>query len=105
MRPWFQRAKRSMRTHAAPSCNLRPSLDLLEDRHLLSGGFEAIGVNPPPAIVVAVEFRDQSHVVELVGFPSGPPTFRGGSFSQMSPGPLAFVGGLSSQMQPRLDNL
>src|SRR4051794_35523533 len=85
MRPWFQGAKRSMRTHAAPSCNLRPSLDLLEDRHLLSGGFEAIGVSPPPAIVVAIEFRAQSHVVELVEFPSGPLAPRGGSFLQMPP--------------------
>ena len=75
-----------MRTHAAPSCNLRPSLDLLEDRHLLSGGFEAIGVYPPAAIVVAVEFRDQSPIVELVGFPSGSPAFGGGLFSQMPPG-------------------
>jgi hypothetical protein len=74
-----------MRTHAAPSCNLRPSLDLLEDRHLLSGGFEAIGVYPLAAIVVAIEVRDQAHVVELVGFPSGPQAFRGGSFSQMPP--------------------
>jgi hypothetical protein len=82
-----------MRKHAAPSCNLRPNLDLLEDRHLLSGGFGAIGVYAPLTIVVAIEFRDQPHVVELVGFPSGPPDFRGGSFSQMSPmrGNLAFA--------------
>ena len=65
-----------MRTHAAPSCNLRPSLDLLEDRHLLSGGFEAIGVNPPAAIVVAIEFRDQSHIVEVVGASVGFSGFR-----------------------------
>ena len=75
-----------MRTHAAPSCNLRPSLDLLEDRHLLSGGFEAIGVYRPAAIVVAIEIRDQSQRVDLVGFPTDPPGFRGGSFSQMQPG-------------------
>ena len=87
-----------MRTHAAPSCNLRPSLDLLEDRHLLSGGFEAIGVSPPAAIVVAIKIRDQPHAVEVTGLPSGPPTFRGGLFSQTSSGPLAFVGGLSAQM-------
>jgi hypothetical protein len=74
-----------MRTHAAPSCNLRPSLDLLEERHLLSGGFEAIGVYRPAAIVVALEIRDPSHVVDMVGFPSGPPASRGGSFSLMSP--------------------
>ena len=82
-----------MRTHAAPSCNLRPSLDLLEDRHLLSGGFEAIGVNPPAAIVVAIDIRDPSQVVEVVRFPSGPPTFHGGLFSQMPPvwGSLSFA--------------
>ena len=93
MRPWFQGTKRSMRTHAAPSCNLRPSLDLLEDRHLLSGGFEAIGVNPPAAIVVAIDIRDPSQVVEVVRFPSGPPTFHGGLFSQMPPvwGSLSFA--------------
>ena len=71
----------------------------------MSGGFEAIGVNPPAAIVVAIELRDQSHVVELVACPSGLPAFGGGLFSQMPPGPPAFVSGLSSQMQPRFDNL
>jgi hypothetical protein len=75
-----------MRTHAAPSCNLRPNLDPLEDRHLLSGGFEAIGVNRPAAIVVAIEVRDQSQLVDLVGFPTGPSGFRGGAFPQMQPG-------------------
>src|SRR5437016_4264921 len=88
MRPCFQGTKRSMRKHAAPSCNLRPSLDLLEDRHLLSGGFGVIGVYQPPSIVVAIEIRNQPQAAGAVGFPSGPqgpPAFRGGSFSQMPP--------------------
>jgi hypothetical protein len=74
-----------MRTHAAPSCNLRPSLDLLEDRHLLSGGFEAIGINPPAAIMVAIELQTPSQTFELIRVPSGLPGFPGGSFSQMQP--------------------
>ena len=48
--------------------------------------------------MVAIEIRDQPHAVEVTGLPSGPPTFRGGLFSQTSSGPLAFAGGLSSQM-------
>ena len=74
-----------MRTHAAPSCNLRPSLDLLEDRHLLSGGFEAIRVNPPAAIVVAIELQTQSQSLSWLGFRRVFRPFAGGSFSQMQP--------------------
>jgi hypothetical protein len=82
-----------MRTHAALSCNLRPSLDPLEDRHLLSGGFEVIGVYQPAAIVVRIEIGDQSGIVEAAGLAPGLPAFRGGSFPQVSPmrGDFAFA--------------
>jgi hypothetical protein len=71
-----------MRKRAASTCNRRPSLDLLEDRHLLSGGIEVIGVYSAPAIVVAIDLREPIHAPGLVEFPSPPP------FSQNTPFPF-----------------
>jgi hypothetical protein len=75
-----------MRKHAASTtCNRRPDLDPLEDRHLLSGGIEVIGVfpTPSPAIIVAIDFRGPVHAPDVGWFPSAPLFSQNTAFPQM----------------------
>jgi hypothetical protein len=72
-----------MRKHFAPTYHRRPSLDSLENRYLLSGGIEVIRVSPPPALVIAIDFRETLQPAGILGTPAMSPVSRGFAFWQM----------------------
>src|SRR3954451_14230241 len=82
-----QGAKRSMPRHDPSHRDWRPDLDLLEDRWVLSGGIAVIGISPPPAIIVGVEFGHSFPRLETPYLSSAPPPW-----GEPTPGPEPLAG-------------
>src|SRR5262245_33257847 len=55
-----------MRTHFGSTSHCRPNLDPLEERHLLSGVIQVVGVYSPPAVIVGI---DVPRPFVPIGFP------------------------------------
>ena len=103
MQPRLQGAKQSMRKHFASSCKRRPTLDLLEDRDLLSGVMYVIGVSPPPAIVTGLEPSELSRGAGFAGALLNSPLPQAPDFQHLPmPGPHHDFGPLQSFLPPEL---
>ena len=61
MRLRIKGAKQSMGKHFASIGRRRPSLDILESRHLLSGDMAAVSVQPAPADIAGWNFQNVTH--------------------------------------------
>jgi hypothetical protein len=68
-----------MPKHDSSNRHLRPDLDLLEDRRVLSSGIEVIGVSPPPAIIV-IDLGQSFRPADMHAYPAAPPLPEGQAF-------------------------